>query len=343
MKSNLEDEFRDEFLNYASANRLLPVNNFTSALHLSMCAIDLKRGDKVLCSVNSSPEIPEVVRHFDAEPVFIDIELSSFKIDINKLENIINELQSKKLKAIILSHIAGELLDIQKISEIAKDKNLYIIEDATNSLGLNREELDSISDIKVFSFDNEFSNMGLFVAEDENLFNRAKLLSNHGIEFYEDSQLNYIYDVVDIGCQYRSSKIDLLFATNILKNLFDKLQRRREIAKMYIEALKNTPHIYVDDYNPNHSYTQFIIKVDKNRDGFAMELQDRGIETKLHYIPLNLLSYYKNKYDLKVNSYPNALKSYQQILSIPIHPFLTSDEVRFIIKSIQEVAEGRSH
>ena len=135
--------------------------------------------------------------------------------------------------------------------------------------------------------------------------------------------------------------MNILFSLEILKSTKEHLQIRQKIAKRYISELKNTPHLEIEDFNPNHSYTQFIIKVDKNRDGFAKELQDRGVETKLHYIPLHLLSYYKNKYELRINSFPNSLNNYQQILSLPIHPYLSNEDVEYIIQTIQEVAKTR--
>jgi dTDP-4-amino-4,6-dideoxygalactose transaminase len=307
-----------------------------------MCALDLKRGDKVICSVNASPEFPEVVRHFDAEPIFVDIEDDSFEIDLEKLQAVLDEFNSKKLKAIILSHVSGKVLDIQAIKDVVSERELLIVEDATNTLGLDREELDSISDIRLFSFDNRYSKMGLFATDNEEFYERAKLLSNHGIVRDEDNYLGYIYDVTDAGCDYTSSKIDLLFSIDVLERVSSKLKRRREIAKRYIDQLQGTPHISFDpSYQVSHSYSHFMIKVDKNRDGFAKLLQERGIETSLHYIPLHLLSYYKNKYELKINSYPNALRNYQQVLSIPIHSYLSDSDVDYIIDSIKSIAETR--
>jgi len=338
---DLDLELETEFSNYASSEYILPTNNFTSALHLSMCAINLKRGDKVICSVNSSPEIPEVVRHFDAEPIFIDIEKDSYKIDLNQLKKVIDENSSKKLKAIIVSHVAGDILNLQDVKDVVKNRNLLIVEDATNSIGLDREVLDQISDVKVFSFDNKISNLGLFATDREDLFERAKLLANHGVRYEEDAHLDYIYDVVDIGCQYDVSRLNLIYSIDYLEQVAGDLKTRKDIAKRYIEDLKNTPHIKIDTFKSDHSYSQFIIKIDKNRDGFAKKLKAVGIETKLHYIPLHLLSYYKIKYELKINSFPNALRNYQQILSIPIHSMLSHDDVTYIIKHIKSIAKSR--
>jgi perosamine synthetase len=342
LEFDLESDLESGFSKFATSQYFLPTMNFTSALHLSMCAINLKRGDKVLCSVNSSPAIPEVVRHFDAEPIFIDIEKDSFHLDFERLRDEIKGNLSKKLKAIVVSHIAGEMANLKKIKEIVEERELYIVEDGTNSLGLDRKEADSISDVRIYSFDDEISTLGVFATDNEEMYERAKLLINHGIVYDEDTHIeNYIYDVIDTGCQYTAPKLNLLYALQKLQTISSDLKKRVDIARVYADALHGVPHISYDKFSKNHAYTNFIIKVDKNRDGFAKELYDLGVETKLHYIPLHLLSYYKNKYELKINSFPNALRNYQQILSIPINPTLVQEDLEYIVAKIIEIAEDR--
>lgn len=340
-KDNLEEALNEEFSNYASSEYLLPVNTFTASLHLSMCALNLKRGDKIICSVNSAPEIPEVVRHFDSEPIFVDIEENSYHMDLKKLEELVSNYKSKKLKGIIVSHTAGDPANLKEIRRIANLKKLIIIEDATNTLGIDREAFDTLSDIRLFSLDNRVSSLGLFATDNENFFERAKTLSNHGIIFDEDSSVDYIYDVIDAGCQYRANRLDLKYSSILLEYGVEELKSRREIAKKYISALKGIPHLEIEDFKNEHAYTQFIIKIDKNRDSFAKDLKDAGIETKLHFIPLHLLSYYKQKYNLKINSFPNALKHFQHILSIPIHNGMSSEDVEYVIENIKRIAKTR--
>ncbi len=335
------EKLRNEFSRYGSGNYFLPVNNFTSALHLAMCAIDLKRGDKVICSVNSSPEIPEIVRHFDAEPILVDIEPKSNRLSIQSLKEILSNIKSKKLRAIVVSHHGGEILNIEEIASLVKKRELSIIEDGTESLGFDRSNIDKISDIRLFSLDTPISTLSLFVTDNQDIFQRAELLSNHGIEFDKQSKLGYIYDVVDIGCQYRASQNEISIGIEKLRKIRNEMERRREIAKRYIDGLSSIKGIEVDGFNPNHTYSKFIIRVAKNRDGFAKELKEYGIETRLHYIPIHLLSYYKNKYLFRVNGFPNALRNFQQVLSLPIRPDLSSEDIDHIIATIQFVAKNR--
>ena len=93
--------------------------------------------------------------------------------------------------------------------------------------------------------------------------------------------------------------------------------------------------------NEEFSYNLYMIKIDKNRDSFALDLKKEGIQSGLHYIPLHLLSYYKTKYELRVNDYPNALRYYQQILSLPIYPSMSDEEVEYVCKAIKKVAKTK--
>jgi dTDP-4-amino-4,6-dideoxygalactose transaminase len=344
-KDEILDEFKSEFSNYCSSLYTVPTTTGTSALHLAICAIDLKRGDKVLCSVNSSPEVPEVVRHFDAEPIFIDIDKDSYQLDIKKLKRLLDENSSKKIKGIIVSNIAGEIADLSSIQELIDDRNIKIIEDATQSLGL-QSAVESIADIRLYNFEDygvdETANLGVFATDDSELYERAKLLSNHGIVYDEEEvDLNYIYNITDIGCQYEAKKLELLYGIYKLKSLQSSVSRRQEIAKKYVRELQGVLHITVENFKEKHSYYYFIIRIDKNRDSFARDLKKSGIETGLHYIPLHLLTYYKNKYELRVNDYPEALRTYQQVLSIPIHSSLSDSDVDAVIDNIKSLANSR--
>jgi dTDP-4-amino-4,6-dideoxygalactose transaminase len=157
----------------------------------------------------------------------------------------------------------------------------------------------------------------------------------------DDESLGYIYDVTDIGSQYMISPLDAATIYVQLEKQDDVIERQQEIAAIFNERLKGAPHIKLPVANDEHAYSLYIIKVDKNRDSFARELAARGIECGLHYIPLHLLSYYKSKYSLRVNDFPVALRSYQQVLSIPNYAALSDDDVDSICDAILDVASTR--
>ena len=344
-------KLEEAFENFLPASYAITTSSGTSALHLAMCALDLKRGDKILCPVNAFPSLPEVVRHFDAEPIFIDIDMDDFNIDLEQLENFLLRNRSKKLKAILMSHIAGQSTDLKKLYEISHKFNIKVVEDASQALGLKsgKRYVGAMNaDITVFSFSphltNSMASGGIFVTNNQELANRAKLLRNHAIVtngYDKYGSIDYVYNVVDIGCKYDMSELNAAFSLAQFNKLEENIKRRKEIAQFYDKELKSVRHILTPVKKREHIYYLYIIKVDKNRDDFARQLKKRGVAVGLHYIPLHLLTYYKQKYGLKVNDYPNALRNYQQILSIPIYPKMSDEDCQYVVTQIKEVAETR--
>lgn len=341
-------ELEEEFASYIGANYAQATSHGTSALHLAMLALDLKRGDKVVCSVNAHPNVPEVVRHFDAEPIFIDIDSESYNINLDKLEAYLEDNKAKKLKAVIVTHVAGQCTDLERLYNMAKIYDVKIVEDACEALGATyrgKKVGSTGADITCFNFSSHLKkdvcNGGMLVSNSSEIIQRAKLLSSHAMKRDKDS-LEYIYDVVDIGFDYSMSQLDAAYIRAQIKEQDSNLQRIQDIAQMYNQALEGVEHITIPKPKSNeHPYSLYIIKVDKNRDSFALELKKQGVEVGLHYIPLHFLSYYKNKYSLKVNNFPVALTSYQQIMSLPIYPSMQDKEVEYVIEKIKSIASTR--
>ncbi|WP_456485805.1 DegT/DnrJ/EryC1/StrS family aminotransferase [Hydrogenimonas sp.] len=342
------DALEEAFIKKTGATYAVSANSGTSALHLSMCAMDLKRGDKIICSVNSFPSVPEVVRHFDAEPIFIDIDGEDFNMDLDELEKVLKANTSKKLKGAIVNHVAGQPTDLDRLYEIATRYNIKIVEDASDALGgtYNGKQIGATgADITCFSFSphmkHSIASAGMLLCEDDKLYERARILRNHAIEssgWDKYGNLEYVYDVVDIGCKYDISLLDAAYALAQYSRVDKMIARRQQIAKMYDEALEDVNHVTIPVKKREHIYQLYIIRINRNRDGFARALKDRGIHTGLHYIPLHLMSYYKQKYALRVNDFPQALQTYQQILSLPIYHNMSDSDVEYVCEMVKEVA-----
>lgn len=336
---------------YTNAKYAITVNTPTAAMHLALCAMDLKRGDKIICSVNSFPAVAEVVRHFDAEPIFVDIEKDTYNIDVKKFEQVLKKQYHKKLKAAFIGHVGGLSANLNEIYELGEKYDIKIIDDGFTNLGTtyNQRKVSSLkSFISCFHLSPEHcakENLGgAFVTNDEEIAKRAMLLRDHAIVKSEKTsfaQLDYVYDVTDIGVKYDISDFNAAFALEQLKKIDTFNKRRIEIAKKYHEELKNCPHVSLPGIQDEHIFTKFIIKIDKNRDNFARNLKQQGINTALHYAPLHLLSYYKSKYNLKIIDFSVALSNYQQILSLPIYASLSDKEVNYICQNIRKVALER--
>ena len=342
----LENSFRE----FIGCKHAIATTNGTSALHLAMCALNFKRGDKVICSINVFPSIPQAVRHFDAEPIFVDIESKNYNIDLNKLEVALKKNQSKKLKAIVVNHMAGNILDLEKVYALAKEYKVKVIEDASNAMGAKYQGNyigNTGADITVFSFAphlcNSLVNAGMLVTNDSKIHERAELLAFHGMKGKicdEFGNVNYIYDVVDIGWKYDLGQLEAAYCLADFEALKKKIKRRQEIASKYNEVLADLKHVRLPNLVDGDIVSQYIVEIDKNRDFFVNELKKEGVSISVHYMPLHLTEYYKQKYSMKVFDYSVALGCFQRVMSLPMYASLTDDEVIHICNSVKKVADA---
>jgi dTDP-4-amino-4,6-dideoxygalactose transaminase len=326
------------FCKLLRSNFVLSVSNSSNAVHLSLCALDLKRGDKVICAINSYVDIPEAIRHFDSEPIFVDIMPNTYHMDIEALKKVLKDKGSKKLRAIVVSHFAGLKQDISEIVELAKEAKVVVIEDFTDSSILG-ESVEQMGDIGIFSLNYKLDNTlkgAILSFKDEFIYNRANLVREHGLVL-SNKDVDYLYDIKEIGCDYRLDTLSAFILDGLIEDRVKLLEQKREIVDIYFRELSNLKHIKLPLKDSNHLYSYFIIEVDKNRDAFARELKKRGVEVGLHYIPLNFTTYYKAKYSLKVFSFPNALNAYQRILSLPCNGKMSKEDALFVCKVAKEV------
>ena len=347
---NITQDLEEAFKSYTGIKYAISANSGTAAFHLCLFAMDIKRGDKILCSVNCHPSFPEIIRHFDAEPIFIDIMEDTFEISYEKCKEALEKNNLKKTRAIIVSHIAGQFCNTEPFYELARHYNLKIIEDATMALGLthngikigNQKSFATIFSI-VLDSSSPVAQAGILATHDEKLANEATLLRYHGIvsEKITSVRPQYLYDVVGIGNKYNLSYLDAALCLSQLNRMDYIIKRRKEIASDYMRNLADTPHISMPVVKNEHIFFHFIIKIDKNRDHFAKELKESGIETALHFVPSHLLTYYKSKYKFKISDFPIALKNYQQILSLPIYSAMKKEDIDYICKEISRLATHR--
>lgn len=341
-------EFEESMTKFIGAKYAVATATSTAAIHLALSAIKLKRGDKILMSVNSFVNLPECVRHFDAEPIFIDINQEDMNIDVDKFEQALADNKSKKLRGAIITFVGGQTPDLDRIYDIAEKYGIILIEDCRSSLGAtyNNKRVGNLrADMTIFSTNPSnakyaISRSGVIITNNEEIASRAKLLRTHALTTTYDNfgNLDYVYDVVDIGHKYDLSELDAAYALAQLNKTEKFIKRRKQIAALYQERLSNVKHITVPNHKDEHIFTQFIVKISRNRDAFARALKERGVATGLNYIPLHLLSYYKTKYSIKITAFSTALNNYQQILSLPMYAGLSDDEVNYVCDQVIEVA-----
>ena len=333
----LKDDFaavealRDKLLAIHKGQKIVLANNQTQALHLLFRAMEIKRADKIICSVNAFVNIAQVIRYFDAEPLFVDID-ASMNMDMALLERTLATHSSKKLKAICFNHVAGLAADCDALLALANKYNVKLINVAGPALGLKLKGFASCFNFAHREKEPVFNGSYLLM-DDEGLHQRALLLKNYGI----NSSFDSAYEMQDLGLDCGLSSVDAALCMVRLGHLEDEIKQRQKIAALYQERLASCLHISLPEDKPGHLYTQFIVRVDKNRDSFAAALKDKGIETGLHFTPLHTLFYYKNKYGFKINDFPAALNNFAQVMSLPIYAGLSLKDAAYIADTICKV------
>lgn len=341
-------KFENDFKKFLGCEHALAVNSATSGLHLALEAIGLKKGDKVIVPVNTFTATAEVVRYFDADPIFCDINAATFNIDPAKIEEILNHHPDRKrILAIIPVHIAGQPCDMGKILEIARSRDLFVIEDAAHAFPSKWEgkNIGCVGDITVFSFyatkTLSTAEGGMVVTNNSRFAERMKIMRLHGFDrdMWDrniSDRPKWHYSVVAPGFKYNMNDLSASMGIHQLAKAEKFLKRRTEIAQRYNEAFHDLEIPFIERTSDTHSYHLYILKLD-NRDKFIEKMSEHGIGTSVHFIPLHLQPYWREKYRLQDDDYPVAFKNFQRIVSLPIYTKLTEDDVSRVIQTVRKV------
>ena len=322
--------FENNFANYIEVKHCIGVGNGTDALFIALKSLGIKDGDEVITVANTFIATSEAISMTGAKVRFVDCDKDTYNIDVNKIEKVIN----KKTKAIIPVHLYGQSADMGRVIEIAKRHNLFVIEDAAQAHGAKykNKNIGTMGDVGCFSFFpsknlGAYGDSGAIVTNNDELAQKARMFANHGrIEKY-----NHEFEGIN-------SRLDGLQAAILdikLKYLEKWIERRREIAKMYDEELKNivvTPYVMPE---VKHVYHLYVIRV-KNREKVINYLKEKGISTGIHYpIPLPFLKAY-SYLGHKPEDFPVCYSIKGEILSIPIHGDMTDEQIGYVIKHLKD-------
>jgi len=345
-------EFEKRFADYVGAKYAVAVNSATAAMHLALSAIDLQRGDEVIVPTMTFAATAEVVRYFDAKPVLVDMEHDTFNIDISAIENAIN----KNTKAIIPVHVAGQAVNLDQIHEIAQRHQLVVIEDAAHALPTRYKDkmIGSISDFTSFSFyvtkTLATGEGGMITTDNEEWAEHCRIMSLHGISKNAWSRYtstgSWYYEIIAPGFKYNMTDIAGALGLVQLKKIDRMFERRLHIANRYIEDLRDhwafeLPQ--VKEYS-SHSYHLFILRLnlDKltiDRSQFIEQLRAANIGTSVHWIPLHMHPYYVATYGYQATDYPIAYREYWRMISLPIYPTMTDEDVEYVLEVLKDIAE----
>ncbi|WAM32938.1 DegT/DnrJ/EryC1/StrS family aminotransferase [Caldicellulosiruptor morganii] len=327
-------EFEKECSEYLNVKHCIGVGNGTDALVIALESLGIGNGDEVITTPFTFFATAEAIVRVGAKPVFVDIDPLSYNINAEEIEKKI----TSKTKAIIPVHIFGQVCDMGRIVEIAKNYNLYIIEDACQAFGAEYEgkKAGTIGDVGCFSFFptknlSGFGDGGLIVTNNDEVAERARMLRQHG------SKKKYYNEI--IGFNSRLDEIQAAMLLVKLKYIDHWNKKRTEIAQKYNQGLKLegiTLPAKANDYERGHIYHLYVLQHEK-RDLIISYLSQKGISTGIYYpVPLHLtkalqfLGYKEG--DFKVSEEVS-----KKAFAIPMFPELTDQEIEYIISSINEL------
>lgn len=307
----------------------IALNSGTDAIKIGLQAMGVKEGDEVITTPFTFGATVEAIVQNNAKPVFIDIEPKTFNMDVEQLESAITE----RTKVILPVHLFGQIADMEKIRKIADQYHLLVLEDAAQAIGSTRNDLPiaNLGDAAALSFYptknlGAAGDGGMLLTNDEKFAEVSKSLRQHGM-----GKKNYYYE--EIG---HTSRLDEIQAA-ILRIKFRKLgqwnQLRRVHAKIYDEAFSHSEIMtpYVDPATSYHTYHQYTIK-HNNRDAFANYLKEHQVSSAVYYPePMHTQVAYQYL-GYKKGDFPVSEKICEQVLSLPIHAHLSTEQVEYAAK-----------
>src|SRR3989344_771146 len=323
------DEFEKRLAEFVGTKYAIGLNSGTDALFLFLLALGVGRGDEVITVSHTFIASIAVIAQIGATPILIEVG-EDFEMDVNKIEEVITE----KTKAIIPVHYNGRMVNMDKIMEIAKKHNLYVIEDAAQGLGssINGKKAGSIGNTGCFSFYPAkilgcFGDGGGLTTNDEAIIEKIKLLRDHGQK-----------TKTELVCFGWNSRLDNLQAAvlNVKMNHLPKwIERRREIAKMYNEGLKDIKQIKTPfGFEPENRYDvlqNYVLRAER-RDELFVFLKEKEVET---LIKDPVANHMQVGLSLSHFNLPFSERLAKEVISLPMYPELTDEQIQYVIECVK--------
>ncbi|MFA5029972.1 MAG: DegT/DnrJ/EryC1/StrS family aminotransferase [Patescibacteria group bacterium] len=310
----------------------------TTALHLSLAALQIGPGDEVLVANFTFPATGNVVVQVGATPVLVDITLPDYTINIQDLEKKI----TSRTKAIIPVDTFGFPCNMPEIIKIAKRHNLHVIEDAACAIGasIGGKRCGNFEGTGCFSFHPRKSittgEGGLLTTNDKKIAKRVSILRNHGGVF--NKQIGF-YQFEMAGFNYRLSELQAIVGLSQITSLFPTINKRRKIAARYTKLFASKrPDVVTPKDQPGrkHTYQSYVVLLPKgsDRNSIIKKMKRHGIETTLGTYALHMQPYYQKKYKYHNNSLPQSTKAFTRALTLPLHDRLTLKDQEQIVSML---------
>ena len=348
--------FEDDFAAFLGAPGLhaLAVNSATAGLHLALEALGIGPGDEVITTTHTFTATAEVVRYLGADVVLVDIDPATLCIDVDKVEAAI----TPRTRAVMPVHYGGLAADMPRLLALAKRRGLAVVEDAAHALpttcgGKLIGTLES--DATVFSF---YANKtittgegGMVVTRNSELARRMKTMRLHGMsrdafDRFTATVPSWYYEIVAPGFKYNLTDIAAALGIHQLRRANAFQRRRAEIAAWYGQALSGLPLQLPPDASAGdqHAWHLYVVRLADAapiaRDAFIESLFAAGIGCSVHYIPLHLQPYWRERYALTPDQFPHSQHAFERCVSLPIYPRMTEADVDRVAQAARAALRG---
>lgn len=350
----LAKKFEEKFAEYIGGGvEAVAVNSATAGLHLSLEALGVGPGDEVITTTHTFTATAEVIRYLGADPVFVDIDPKTLCIDVEAVSRMITD----RTKVIIPVHFGGRAADLSRLIPLAKRFGIFVVEDAAHALPTTCEGRiigAHESDVTVFSF---YANKtittgegGMIVSRNKNILDRTRIMRLHGInrdafDRFTAKVPSWYYEVVAPGFKYNMMDMCAAIGIHQLRRADSFQKRRSEIAERYDNAFRDVeivtpPHAQQGDV---HSWHLYVCRISNgstiNRDRIIDKMYQNGVGCSVHYIPLHLHPYWREKYNLTPSMFPVSQDTYERSISLPIYSRMTDNDVDRVISALKEIVE----
>jgi|SaaInlStandDraft_1057018.scaffolds.fasta_scaffold48758_2 UDP-4-amino-4,6-dideoxy-N-acetyl-beta-L-altrosamine transaminase len=361
----LIDKFEKKFSEYIGNKYSVAVSNGTAALHLSVLALNLKKGDKVITSPLTFVASANCIKFCGADVIFSDIDPETFLLDFQKVKNLIESSPKGTYKGIIPVDFAGRAVNLEKFKKLAIDNDLWILEDSCHSPGgffidSNNVQQNcgngNFADLAIFSFHPvkhiACGEGGMITTNNFQLYSKLKTLRTHGItknklDFKNAIQLangndnedkpfpNWYMEMQVLGYNYRLTDMQSALGASQLNRAKSGVEKRREIAKKYFNFLNNKDYVIRQSgMIDGHAYHLYVVEF-KDRLNLYNFLRQNKVYAQIHYFPCHLMPYYK-QFGYKEGDFPQAESYYKNCISLPMFPELTQNDLERIFDLIEE-------
>ena len=345
-------EFEREFAAMVGAEHAVAVNSCTAALHLALEAAGVSEGDEVLVPTMTFAATAEVVTYFKARPVLIDCTQDTLNLNTDRIQQAITD----KTRAIIPVHFAGHPCDLRPIHAIAQAHDLHVIEDAAHALPAryHGKMIGGISDATCFSFyatkNITTGEGGMITTNNAEQAARMRMMSLHGLSRDAwnrySAQGSWYYEILSPGFKYNLTDIAAALGLAQLKKCERFWKGRERYAALYNEGFQDLPEIICPPTasHVQHAWHLYVIQLNLDclrigRDEFIRQLQQAGVGCSVHFIPLHLHPYHRDRSGYRPEDFPIASRVFQRIVSLPLYSKMTEDEVNRVIETVRDLVK----